>query len=412
MNRKDWGNVLRVIHDFAKRNKRAVICNGVVTILGAVRPYINIVLMGYLLDVVYAGGNFRDLFSLALLCFGVNAFLRIIESRARQWINQKWETMKEIESRNFNKKSLSMDYEYLEDLKVQGLRFRGQEQSGIGITGWVMGEMEDLFKSVISVVIALIILVPLFYTNVGSGTGFFATWHSTVILFVLIGILILFNYKKIVHYSKAAEEAWNLAEKEFNRGNYYLDLLAKADSQKDLRIFGHKEPILEDYGKMEANIWNMLKKQNNLWIRKDVISQSISDGSGLLVYLFTALRACAGVISVGGVVTYAASIIRFSQSVAQVATSMGYMKLVAMYCGDYVEYMSLDKRKYEGTIPVEKRRDNRFKVEFDHVSFRYPGTDVDIIKDLNLEFTIGERMAIVGKNGSGKTTLIHPSVTS
>ena len=68
--------------------------------------------------------------------------------------------------------------------------------------------------------------------------------------------------------------------------------------------------------------------------------------------------------------------------------------------------MALEKRKYDGSIPLEKRRDNKFSVEFEHVSFKYPGSEEYVIKDLNLSFVIGERMAIVGKNGSGKTTFI------
>lgn len=68
--------------------------------------------------------------------------------------------------------------------------------------------------------------------------------------------------------------------------------------------------------------------------------------------------------------------------------------------------MALEKRKYDGSIPLEKRRDNKFSVEFEHVSFKYPGSEEYVIKDLNLNFVIGERMAIVGKNGSGKTTFI------
>ena len=35
-----------------------------------------------------------------------------------------------------------------------------------------------------------------------------------------------------------------------------------------------------------------------------------------------------------------------------------------------------------------------------------PATRWNVIKDLNLEFDIGERMALVGKNGSGKSTFI------
>lgn len=55
---------------------------------------------------------------------------------------------------------------------------------------------------------------------------------------------------------------------------------------------------------------------------------------------------------------------------------------------------------------MQQKDNGSFEIEFDHVSFRYPGSEVYVIKDLNLKLDIGERMAIVGRNGSGKTTFI------
>ncbi len=61
---------------------------------------------------------------------------------------------------------------------------------------------------------------------------------------------------------------------------------------------------------------------------------------------------------------------------------------------------------YDGTLPVEKRIDNAYELSFEHVSFKYPGTEQYIIKDLSITFQIGEKLALVGRNGAGKTTLI------
>lgn len=55
---------------------------------------------------------------------------------------------------------------------------------------------------------------------------------------------------------------------------------------------------------------------------------------------------------------------------------------------------------------MQKRRDGRFLIEFKNVSFKYPGTDVWVLKNMNLRFEIGERVALVGPNGSGKTTFV------
>ena len=43
-------------------------------------------------------------------------------------------------------------------------------------------------------------------------------------------------------------------------------------------------------------------------------------------------------------------------------------------------------------------------LEFIHVRFRYPESDVDILKDLSFKIESGKHYAFVGKNGAGKTT--------
>jgi len=45
-------------------------------------------------------------------------------------------------------------------------------------------------------------------------------------------------------------------------------------------------------------------------------------------------------------------------------------------------------------------------IEFNNVSFCYPGTDRLILDKFNLSITSGEKIALVGENGAGKTTLI------
>lgn len=45
-------------------------------------------------------------------------------------------------------------------------------------------------------------------------------------------------------------------------------------------------------------------------------------------------------------------------------------------------------------------------IAFEHVTFRYPGTDNDVLRDVNLFFPAGNIVAVVGENGAGKTTLM------
>ena len=45
-------------------------------------------------------------------------------------------------------------------------------------------------------------------------------------------------------------------------------------------------------------------------------------------------------------------------------------------------------------------------IHFEHVSFRYPGTDRLVLDDVTLDLPAGAVVAIVGENGAGKTTLV------
>lgn len=46
-------------------------------------------------------------------------------------------------------------------------------------------------------------------------------------------------------------------------------------------------------------------------------------------------------------------------------------------------------------------------VRFDHVSFRYPDADEDVLTDIDFTANAGETTAIIGSTGSGKSTLIN-----
>jgi ATP-binding cassette, subfamily B, multidrug efflux pump len=50
---------------------------------------------------------------------------------------------------------------------------------------------------------------------------------------------------------------------------------------------------------------------------------------------------------------------------------------------------------------------NRAEVEFDHVSFRYPNAQEDVLKDVSFKAKAGTTTAFIGSTGSGKSTLIN-----
>ena len=91
-----------------------------------------------------------------------------------------------------------------------------------------------------------------------------------------------------------------------------------------------------------------------------------------------------------------------SSGINQIATAQEFMK-------DVTTFAALPEREdtiTKGVNGKQKEIPKLKELEFRHVTFHYPGTDVDILKDFSLKLESGRHYAIVGENGAGKTTLI------
>ncbi len=55
---------------------------------------------------------------------------------------------------------------------------------------------------------------------------------------------------------------------------------------------------------------------------------------------------------------------------------------------------------------VEEIETIKGDIELNHLTFRYPGGDYDVLSDITMKINAGENIGIIGKTGCGKTTLV------
>lgn len=65
------------------------------------------------------------------------------------------------------------------------------------------------------------------------------------------------------------------------------------------------------------------------------------------------------------------------------------------------EFFSFDEIEETENLP-----DALPEIVFSHVSFRYPGTEKFVLRDINFTLSSGQTIALVGANGSGKSTIV------
>ena len=262
-----------------------------------------------------------------------------------------------------------------------------------------------MLEAALSFILTLCLFLPILLQK-GEEGRHYSVIILSLLLLVVAGMMIRLNYRASIRYIREIDQCYNTMDGLFHKKHYFAELLSGAEAQKDLRMNAQQQAIDREIEGVCKELRDKELFQNRLCEKRNAMNHMTTGICELLVYLLVGLQAYLGRISIGSVVVYAAAMVRLTTVINYFGVSLGHLKQMAMFAGDYAQYMELGHRKYVGTIPVEKRRDNRFLISFEHVSFRYPGAEQDSIRDLTVSFEIGEKMALVGKNGSGKSTFI------
>lgn len=74
---------------------------------------------------------------------------------------------------------------------------------------------------------------------------------------------------------------------------------------------------------------------------------------------------------------------------------------------DRMEELLVADGELEKLELADNRHEGAVSVRFEDVSFRYPGTNEDVLKDVSFEVSAGEKLVVMGATGSGKSTMLQ-----
>lgn len=316
----------------------------------------------------------------------------------------------DIANAHLNEKMMSMDYEYMESESIHNkrrdiditARFNG---GGICILFWYA---TPFLERAMQMVIALSYTIYLISRSrvAFAGEPLKAIAFVGVFIF-LFALLLAISSRK----TKQAQETIHQYE-EKNIPNYrfyqfYLnEYIEKEECGKTIRMFRQQE-LLSAYvkrlfQKLHVNIDKicLADQKKNIWMG---FLEAVISG---LIYFLLGIMVSKHAITIGSICLYAGCITNFLWHFSKCMEQWVDLVTNTKYVKMYLDFLEIPNKKYEGTLPIEKRDDDQFTIEFRHVSFHYPGSDRDVLKDFSIRFQIGECLAVVGKNGSGKTTFI------
>lgn len=333
--------------------------------------------------------------------FAIKALNRLIQAKRNIWMDQ---LFGQEEIFMFERQH-ELQYEHLENPEVSLLRERIFSDINSGNRGlmaifWGLGKLiSDIADLILSV--SLTFSIFRMVTDVKPG-GFLAFVNSPYCACLLTALLLL-HVALTIRFTKKSMEKQMDSLSAMAKDNVYYSALQHMKGE-DVTIFHMKKILTEEHKKRITPPWLLEMEKNEIRYGSiGVIQKLIPD---LAVFLVTAAKAYMGVFGIGNFILYRGTVSRFVNAVVNIAGGLTRFRENNEYLLHLYRFLDLPDNMYHGTLAVEKRDDIDYEIEFRDVSFRYPGTDCWVLRNVNMKFRIGDKLAIVGENGSGKTTFI------
>ena len=185
----------------------------------------------------------------------------------------------------------------------------------------------------------------------------------------------------------------------------YLEIvLAREDHAKEVKLFDLGARLMARFRDIFKRIY---AEEKRLTIRRDgwgYVLGLVSSAAFYGAYAWIAVATIDRAISLGEMTMYLLLFKQGQSAVASMLSAVGGMYEDNLYLSNLYDYLEQPVSVVHGT--AQTGIDLSAGIEFEHVSFTYPGATHAALNDVTLHVRPGQSVALVGSNGSGKTTLV------
>jgi len=247
------------------------------------------------------------------------------------------------------------------------------------LTGRLLGTLLDLP--------ALFVFLPLML------------WYSIPLTLVVLGVTAILGLLIAAMLGPYRRRLRHLYQAEATRQSLLVESVHGMRTVKSLNLEPRRE---EAWDNAAADAVNTYVQVGKIGLAANTLSSFIEKALTVTVVCVGAFLVFGGALTVGGLVAFNMLSSRVISPVLQMIGMLNSYQEVMMSVEMLGEVMNrpTENNGQRGLTPPISGA-----IEFDRVTFRYPGTDKPALKDVSLKIPAGAMIGIVGRSGSGKTTL-------
>jgi len=234
--------------------------------------------------------------------------------------------------------------------------------------------------------------------------GLLASLHYVLVVLALAAALLSLALERRVtarlyefYYKETPEER----ERE-----YLGDLLVQPRNTKEIRAYVLADYLLGRHRDRSEELFRLREQMYRSGTRISMWTGLVTGTALALAYLFVAMQGIAGTIDPGGVVLVIGAFTSVAATLGNISSTFVAVDQHTTFLEDYFSFLSIDPLLPVPKPPRDVPASLDAGIEFDDVTFAYPGGTEPAVRNLNLHIRSGELIALVGENGAGKSTLV------